>query len=245
MASWMPSGPTSATREKKSYPETEESGQFWRSTMLDMDSRLRVARGIAKNETLASVEVFKTLKRRGHPDGPPPTISDGWGGIDDAMIEVYGVVPEYSGRGRPPTRKRARPGWLYLQMVKQRDEHGRVKGIKLRVVFGKKSEVLALLGKSTAYIERSNLTSRLFNGRQVRKTLAFSKEIAAYRAAAAWEDCYYNLVRPHKSLRLPAAHTSPRKWLLRTPAMAAQLTDHIWTVKELLTTLPVPDINNT
>jgi hypothetical protein len=213
--------------------------------MLDMDSRLRVARGIAKNETLASVEVFKTLKRRGHPDGPPPTISDGWGGIDDAMIEVYGAVPEYSGRGRRPTKKRARPGWLYLQMVKQRDERGRVKGIKLRVVFGKKSEVIALLGKSTAYIERSNLTSRLFNGRQVRKTLAFSKEIAAYRAAAVWEDCYYNLVRPHKSLRLPVTDVSPRKWLLRTPAMAALLADHIWTVKELLTTLPVPAVNNT
>ncbi len=213
--------------------------------MLDLDSRLRVARGIAKNETLASTEVFKTLKRRGHPDGPPPTISDGWGGIDDAMIEVYGVVPGYSGRGRPPTRKRARPGWLHLQMVKQRDGHGRMKGVKLRVVFGKKSEVLALLGKSTAYIERSNLTSRLFNGRQVRKTLAFSKGLAAYRAAAAWEDCYYNLVRPHKSLRLPVADAPPQKWLSRTPAMAAGLADHVWTVKELLTALPVPDINNT
>jgi hypothetical protein len=213
--------------------------------MLDMDSRLRVARGIAKNETLASLEVFKTLKRRGHPDGPPPTISDGWGGIDDAMIEVYGVVPEYSGRGRPPTRKKARPGWLYLQMVKQRDERGRLEGIKLRVIFGKKSEVLALLGKSTAYIERSNLTSRLFNGRQVRKTLAFSKDVAAYTAAAAWEDSYYNLVRPHKSLRLPVAGASSRKWLPQTPAMAAKLTDHIWTVKELLTTLPVPGVNNT
>lgn len=236
----MLSGPTSATKEKKSYPETDESGQFWRSTMLDMDSRLRAARGIAKNETLASLEVFKTLKRRGHPDGPPPTISDGWGGIDDAMIEVYGIVPEYRGRGRPPTRKRARPGWLYLQMVKQRDERGRMKGIKLRVIFGKKSEVLALLGKSTAYIERSNLTSRLFNGRQVRKTLAFSKDVAAYKAAAAWEDAYYNMVRPHKSLRLRATDTSSRKWVPRTPAMAAELTDHIWTVKELLTTVVPP-----
>ena len=157
--------------------------------MLDMDSRLRVARDIAKTETLASIEVFKTLKRRGHPDGPPPTISDGWGGIGEAMIEVYGIVPEYSGRGRPPTRKRACPGWQYLQMVKQRDEHGRVQGIELRVVFGKKSELLALLGKSTAYIERSHLTSRLFNGRQVRKTLAFSKKVEAYKAAAVWEDC--------------------------------------------------------
>jgi hypothetical protein len=55
---------------EKSYPETPERGQFWPATMLDRDSRLRVARGIAKNETLASIEVFQTLKRRGHPNGP-------------------------------------------------------------------------------------------------------------------------------------------------------------------------------
>lgn len=69
----MRSGPMLATKAKKSYPETDESGQFMRSTYLDMDSRLRVTRGIAKNETLASIEMFKMLKRRGHPDGPPPT----------------------------------------------------------------------------------------------------------------------------------------------------------------------------
>jgi len=213
--------------------------------MLDRDSRLRVARGIAKNETLASIEVFQTLKRRGHPDGPPPTISDGWGGIDEAMVEVYGLVPEYSGRGRPPTRKKAQPGWQYLQMVKQRDEHGHLQGIKLRVVFGKKAELIKLLGQSTAYIERDHLTSRLFNARQVRKTLAFSKALHNYRATAVWEDSYYNLVRPHKSLRLPAQDISGRKWIRRTPAIAAKLTHHIWTVKELLTTLPLPCVINT
>jgi hypothetical protein len=181
----------------------------------------------------------------GHPAGPPPTISDGWGGIDEAMVEVYGMVPEYGGRGRPPTRKMSGADWLYLQMVKQRDEHGHFLGTKLRVIFGTKAEVIELLGKSTAYIERSNLTSRLFNSRQVRKTLAFSKDIQAYRAAAAWEDGYYNLVRPHKSLRSAVKNGSSQKWSPRTPAMAAKLTDHIWTVKELLTTLPLPKVTHT
>lgn len=240
----MHSGLMSVTREKKSYPETDESGQFWRSTMLEIDSRLRVARGIAKDETQASIEVFETLKRRGHPQGPPPTISDGWGGIDDAMIEVYGLVPEYGGRGRPPTRKRAQPGWQYLQMVKIRDEHGKFQGTKLRVIFGTKAEVLELLGKSTAYIERSNLTSRMFNGRQVRKTLAFSKHLDCYRASVVWEDAYYNLIRPHKSLAQPISN-GRQKWRKRTPAMAADLTDHIWTIKELLTTVPLPSVSNT
>lgn len=212
---------------------------------MDRDSRLRVARGIAKNETQASLEVFQTLKRRGHSEAPPPTISDGWGGIDEAMIAVYGVVPEYGGRGRPPTRKRPGSDWQYVQMVKQRDEHGRVKGTKPRVIFGTQAELLALLGTSTAYIERSNLTSRLFNGRQVRKTLAFSKDPEMNRAAATWEDSYYNLVRPHKSLRLCVSDRPGIRWHPRTPAMAAKLTDHIWTVKELFTTLPLPNVNNT
>jgi hypothetical protein len=228
-----------ATKEKKRYPETSESGQFMRSTLLDIDTRLRVARAIEKDETQASIAVFQMLKGRGHPNGPPPTISDGWGGIDQAMIEVYGVVPQYCGRGRPPTRKQPGADWLYLQMVKQRDESGRFAGTKLKAIFGSKEELIALLGKSTAYIERSNLTSRLFNGRQTRKTLAFSKDVDCYRAAATWEDAYYNLVKPHKSLRLRVYDLPGRKWQERTPAMAAQLTDHVCTVKELLTLIPI------
>lgn len=210
--------------------------------MIDMDSRLRVARGIAKTETAASVKVFQALKRRGHPDPPPPTVSDGWGGIDDAMVEVYGVVPEYQGIGRPPTHKRPQPGWQYLQVVKQR-ENGRVVGVKLRVIYGDKEEVLALLGKSTAYVERTHLTMRLFNGRLTRKTLAFSKLLKMYRASAAWEDIIYNLVRPLKTLRVEIFNDPKRRWQPRTPAMAAGLTDHIWTVKELLTSIVLP--NNT
>ena len=207
--------------------------------MIDMDSRLRTARGIAKTETKASIKVFQTLQRRGHPDAPPPTVSDGWGGIDDAMVEVYGVVPEYQGIGRPPTLKRPQPGWQYLQVVKQR-ENGRVVGVRLRVIFGDKDDVLALLGKSTAYIERTHLTMRLFNGRLTRRTLAFSKELRMYRASAAWEDIVYNFVRPLETLRLEIFNDPKRRWRPRTPAMAAGLTDRVWTVKELLTTVVLP-----
>jgi hypothetical protein len=212
--------------------------------MLDMDTRLRVARGIAKTETEGSVEVFQTLKRRGHPDAPPPTISDGWGGIDDAMVQVYGQVPEYQGFGRPPTRKQPLPGWQYVQMIKQR-EKGRVIGIKVRVVFGDPIETLALLGQSTAYIERTHLTMRLFNSRLVRKTLAFSKDLGMYRASAAWEDLVYNLARPLKTLRVEVFGDPKRRWKQRSPAMASGLTGHIWTVKELLKTVVPPSFNNT
>jgi hypothetical protein len=212
--------------------------------MIDIDTRLRVAQGIAKTETEASQIVFEMLKsQRGHPQKPPPTVSDGWGGIREAMVEVYGKVPPYSGVGRPPTQKQPGDDWQYLQVVKQR-ENGRIIGTELRVIYGDEEEVLAFLGKSTSYIERSNLTSRHFNSRLTRKTLAFSKIVEMHKAAATLEDTYYNFVRPHKSLRLEVNHPD-RRWKPRTPAMVSALTDHVWTVKELFLSVPIPVAGNT
>ena len=206
---------------------------------------MRVARGIGKNETEASKKAFQMLQQRGHPDAPPPLISDGWGGIDDAILEVYGMIPQYGGRGRPPTRPKPGKDWLYLQMVKHRDEHGRLQNVELKAIWGAKTELIELLGKSTAYIERSNLTTRIFNARLTRKTLAFSKNAQAHEDAITWEDAYYNWVRPHKGLRVEIRGNPTCKWLLRTPAMAAGLTDHSWTVKELLLTIPLPSAKHT
>ncbi len=211
--------------------------------MIDMNSRLRAARGIDKNETLASVIVFETLKERGHPEKPPATISDGWGGIRNAMTEVYGKVPEYTGRGRPPTRKLPQDGWKYLQMVKKRDEKGHLTGIELRAIFGELEELKKLLGISTAYIERTHLTMRHFSSRLARKTIAFSKKLEMHQAAATWDDLCYNLTHKHKSLRTEVFGNPNQRWLPRTPAMAAGVTDHVWTIEEILYAIPSP--NNT
>lgn len=72
---------------------------------------------------------------------------------------------------------------------------------------------------------------RHFNSRLVRKTLAYSKDLQMYRVAVTWEDICYNLTRPLKTLRLELFGDGNRRWLPRTSAMAADLTDHVWTVK--------------
>jgi hypothetical protein len=170
-------------------------------------------------------------------------ISDGWGGYDEAMVEVWGKVPEYKGRGRPPTKKRPQPGWHYLQMVKQR-ENGRMVGVKAKTIYGDEREVLEkLLGESTSYVERTNLTSRHMNGRLVRKTLGYSKELGMLRASSIWEDAVYNLGRALKTLRIESSEAAVGRWKKRSPAMAAGLTDHIWEIKEILTVLPLPSTN--
>jgi hypothetical protein len=204
---------------------------------------VRAAGGIAKSETEAAIEAFEQLKeRRGHRHSPPPLVSDGWGGYDEAMVEVWGKVPEYRGRGRPPTKKQPGADWQYLQMVKQR-ENGRVIGMKAKTIYGEEREVLKLLGTSTSYVERTNLTSRHMNGRLVRKTLGYSKELAMLRASSIWEDALYNLGRALKTLRTENPRAGKRRWKRRSPAMAAGLTDHIWEIEELLTTLPLPSTN--
>ena len=94
----------------------------------------------------------------------------------------------------------------------------------------------------TAYVERTNLTSHHMNGRLVRKTLGFSKRVQMLRAALVWEDVVYNLARHVRTLRLEV-NDGTRRWLQRSPAMVAGLTNHIWSIEELLSYCSVP--NNT
>jgi hypothetical protein len=60
-----------------------------------------------------------------------------------------------------------------------------------------------------------------------------------FPSTAAFDDAVYNLVRPLKTLRQKLEDESARRWLPRTPMMAAGITDHLWTLRELLTAIPV------
>ena len=94
----------------------------------------------------------------------------------------------------------------------------------MRVVYGDPEEVQATVGAHTASVERTNLTSRQMNGRLVRKTLSFSKELRLLEAASCWEDAVYNFTRPMKTLRVEQEeHAGSTRWRQRTPAMAAGL----------------------
>ena len=64
-------------------------------------------------------------------------------------------------------------------------------GVKAKTIYGDEREVLELLGGTTSYVERTNLTSRHMNGRLVRKTLGYSKELKMLKASSIWEDAVY------------------------------------------------------
>jgi hypothetical protein len=130
--------------------------------------------------------------------------------------------------------------------VIKRRQGSKLVGVTIKVIYGDPEEVKKVLGEHTAYVERTHLTSRQMNGRLVRKTLSFSKELRLLKAASTLEDALYNFTRPVKTLRLEQEDRSTAaRWQQRTPAMAAGLTDHIWTVKELLTLVLVPPLTTT
>jgi len=156
-----------------------------------------------------------------------------------SLLTADGKIEEKSVTSQ--TRKR-----LAIPPSDQKTEGGKLESVRIKIVYGDPEEVKANLGCHTAYVERTNLTSRTMNGRLVRKTLSFSKDPRFLKAASALEDALYNFTRPVKTLRAKLVNPSKQaRWQQRTPAMAAKLTDHIWTVQELLTTVLVPRPINT
>ncbi len=78
---------------------------------------------------------------------------------------------------------------------------------------------------STSFAERQNLTMRMSMRRFTRLTNAFSKKIENLELTVALHFMHYNFARPHKTLANPYP---------RTPAMAAGISDHIWTIEEIV-----------
>ena len=137
------------------------------------------------------------------------------------------------------------PGLLYAQVVKQYRRR-RVIGVKHRVVFGTMEAIKPILAAwgwkiNTSFVERLNLDIRqrvAAIGRRV-NTLCQGEDGLQHQLAVY--HVYYNFVLPHSSLRQPLLVPEPtngtgsgKRWQPCTPAMAAGLTDQVWTLQEIL-----------
>ena len=130
--------------------------------------------------------------------------------------------------------------------MKKRRVRRKLVGVSTQVVFGTAEAVgskLQALGYkiNTAFIERVNRTLRAHVPGLGRREEGLAKTEPGLRRRGVLFMGYYNLCLPHASLReaLPQpvptkGNGSPKKWRSRTPAMAAQVTNHVWTMKEFL-----------
>ena len=177
--------------------------------------------------------------------------SDQLPAYQNALLHTYGiwVQPERNGsRGRlPKPRLIPAPDLHYAQVVKRRSG-GRVTEVTTKIIFGTPEAIALQLahspvsnGVNTSFVERDNLTQRQSNRRLTRRTNGFSKDIGWFEKQLWLSTAYYHLVLPHHSLRQPLPEPeptrgtgTPTKWKPVTPAMAATITDHVWSTTELL-----------
>ncbi|HMB02569.1 MAG TPA: hypothetical protein VKP69_02380, partial [Isosphaeraceae bacterium] len=135
--------------------------------------------------------------------------------------------------------KVAPPG-LNSATVEKRREKGRVVEIRTRVVLGTMAAIVAVLAESkvsrrintSLFLERQSATDRHHNARKVRKTYTFSKDWRVHGAMTYFTLYSYNFCGPVRTLKERGERGRGRK---RTPAMAAGLADHVWTMREWVT----------
>jgi hypothetical protein len=178
-----------------------------------------------------------TLVRTGALARPLLFCVDGFASYVSAIRAVLRTPVPHRRRGRP--RLVAWPDILVAQVIK-RYQGKRVVDITRRMAQGTLEAAQRLLAQSrggvqlnTAFIERLNATFRARLACLARRTRTLVRLQGTLERGMYLLGCVYNFCTPHDSLRLPGV-IGGHKWLPRTPAMAAGITDHGWTVHELL-----------
>lgn len=195
--------------------------------------------GRTKEDWLAALYDMDSRLDSSYPS--PLIVSDNWDPIKDAVTEVYGIeyFPVHDGRGRPYSKSRfaVRPDLKYAQVIKVKDEHGHVKRIYRRIVYGdpvnvKASLILSSMNSlNTSYVERQNLSFRNAAKRLVRETICFSKNEQYLNSYLEILQAWFNFIKLHKGLTIKEKE---KHHIHRTPAMAQELASKPLTWKEIL-----------
>jgi len=203
---WSYVGMKKKTKTRKGET-SDEIGDAWTFTAIESNSKLILAWHVG-HRTYEDTVTF-TDKIAHATSGSFQISTDGFPAYRDAVIMSLGVqrvdFAQLIKIYRSPV------------MDEQRYSPAECTGARKEVIMGNPD----MNKVSTSIIERHNLSVRMENRRFTRLTNAFSKRWANHRAALALYFAYYNFCRMHKTLRC-------------TPAMAAGVVDHVWTLKDLL-----------
>jgi IS1 family transposase/transposase-like protein len=224
-------------------PELSEDGRQWVWISFAPEFRLILAAFVGPRTFASALQLIQMTAAVVL--GVPCFFSDGFSCYLSALIEVYHTLKAFPRTGKPGRPKQPvkepPPDLVYGQVVKKKRQ-GRLQELVYRVCCGAKRLEELGLSISTSLIERLNLTLRHALAPLVRKSWSFCKDRLQMRRRVVFFQAFYNFARPHMSLRVPLPDQAPHatgliqpKWHHRTPGMAAGLTDHVWTFRELLT----------
>jgi IS1 family transposase len=227
-------------KKKKTVSEQElkkEFGRKWIWTAIDTTTRLIVCFLIG-DRTLEDARKF-LIDLVSRTEELPLFTSDELPHYADGLKELFHklVPPEPTGRpGRPRNTEKIIDEHLDYATVHKTREKGRIVKVETKIVFGSPERIEKRLeelpGKTinTSYVERSNLNWRMWDAHLIRKSLMFAKSFRWLKAKFAICIGFYNFIRPHETL----SRGDDRIFRANTPAMAAGITEHQWTIKELL-----------
>jgi hypothetical protein len=224
-------------------------GKVWMALALAVPTRLWLGGAISGSRDLP---LITRLVQRVRACAAAPAILvcvDGLASYATAFLKLFRQPICTGRRGRP--RLVLPDGFQFAQVVKHAAKR-RVVGVTQRVVRGTLDGVEAVLTATatgtvinTAYIERLNATFRARLAPLVRRTRAAARQTATLEAGMWLVGTCDNFCWPHHSLRQRRGTAEPpgSTWVERTPAQAAGLTDHRWSVHELLTCqVPPPPV---
>jgi IS1 family transposase len=221
----------------------------WVWTALDPVSKLLLTIDVGDRTLTMAQHVVHQVVQVVAPGCIPLFLTDGFKEYTTALLTHFGqwVQPRRRQAKGPAPKPRwmPLPGLLYAQVVKT-VRRRRLVRVQHRVVFGTLEavhQVLAACGWqiNTAFIERLNLSLRQHVAALGRRVTMLCKHEDGVRQQLALYHVYYNFCLPHASLRVPLPQPLPtngtgsaQTWRPRTPAMAAGLTDRVWTLREVL-----------
>jgi transposase-like protein len=217
----------------------------WMAMAIQVQSRLWLGGVVSQHRDRHLMRELMQRVRRCALCRPLLFCVDGCRAYIDAIRKAF-REPIPGQTGRP--RLRAWDGIAIAQVVKQYARK-RVVGVTRRVVQGVEIQIETLLQMTqgggminVAYMERLNATFRSRMVALVRRGRALARQIPTLHDGMYLVGTVYNFCAYHKSLRVPLYLSDcRRRWLRRTPAIAAGITDHRWTVEELLSFhVPLP-----
>jgi transposase-like protein len=208
------------------YVKTQH-GSVWMATAMSVFSRLFLWGAVAPaRDTTLIRQVVQQVRAAARLGQPILWAVDGFAAWPTAILTVFRDPVRTGKRGRP-----ALTVWAdvhIVQVVKQYRGR-RLSGVQRRLAQGchrcaetiMQASQVGLGVINTAYIERLNATFRTWLPALTRRSRTPAREVAHVEGAMFWMGAVYNFCRVHGTLQ-------------GTPAMAADLTDHVWSVNELL-----------
>jgi len=222
-------------------------GETWIWQAIASKSKFLLGEVVGNRTLKEALELLGKVKNiRGKYNGRDILfLSDNLNTYKKALVSLFGYqLKKYKHRDSYQFAKYKIPQNInYAVVEKTRNSRGNIIMTKPRIVFGTKKKAMKILKSyfknqkvNISFIERYNLTNRQHNAKIGRKTISYAKDINSLKYQMILARTYYNFCLPHDSLKISVGKYFPGKkyWLKRTPAMAENITEHIWSFEELI-----------